>query len=109
MLRRIAALFAFIVLMLPGPAFGQSIPPGLKVPPGFEVTEFAGPALANDIYCMTLDPRGRVVVAGRGYIKVLVDDDGDGKADRAIDFADSPKDGAMGLYWEGDSLYVTGD
>ena len=58
---------------------------------------------------MTVDPRGRVVVAGRGYIRILVDDDGDGKADRAIDFADAPKDGAMGLLWEGDTLYFTGD
>jgi putative heme-binding domain-containing protein len=80
--------------------------PGLKVPPGFEVTEYAGPDLANDIYCLTLDPKGRVVVSGRGYIRILV---GTNKAERAIDFADSPKDGAMGLLWEGDTLYVTGD
>src|SRR5438067_11202228 len=76
--------------LAPSPAAAQV--PGLKAPPGFEVTEFAGPNLANDIYCMTLDPQGRVVVAGRGYIKILVDDDGDGKADRAIDFASTPKD-----------------
>jgi putative membrane-bound dehydrogenase-like protein len=82
---------------------------GLRVPPGFEVTEFAHSRLANDIYTLTLDPRGRVVVAGRGYIRVLVDDDGDGRADRAIDFADGPKDGAMGLLWEGSALYCTGD
>jgi putative membrane-bound dehydrogenase-like protein len=82
---------------------------GLRVPSGFEVVEFADSKLANDIFCMTIDPKGRVIVAGRGYIRILVDDDGDGKADRAIEFADSPKDGAMGLYWEGDKLYVTGD
>ncbi len=82
---------------------------GLKVPPGFEIVEFADSKLANDIHVMTVDPRGRVVVAGRGYIRILVDDDGDGKADRALDFADLPKDGAMGLWWEGDTLYVTGD
>src|SRR5476651_2448639 len=81
----------------------------LKVPPGFEVIEFADGKLANDIHVMTVDPKGRVVVAGRGYIRILVDDDGDGKADRAIEFASSPKDGAMGLLWEGDSLYVMGD
>ncbi len=81
----------------------------LKVPPGFEVTEFADGKLANDIHVMTIDPKGRVIVAGRGYIRILVDDDGDGKADRAVDIADAPKDGAMGLLWEGDSLYVTGD
>jgi putative membrane-bound dehydrogenase-like protein len=82
---------------------------GLQAPPGFVVTEFADHTLANDIYCMTVDPKGRIVVASRGYIKILVDDDGDGRADRAIDFADNPKDGAMGLLWEGDTLYVSGD
>jgi putative membrane-bound dehydrogenase-like protein len=82
---------------------------GLKVPPGFVVTEFAGSELANDIFRMTLDPRGRVVVAGRGYIRTLVDDDGDGRADRAIAFDDGPRDGAMGLLWERDTLFVTGD
>ena len=82
---------------------------GLKVPPGFVVTEFAGDDLAHDVYTLTLDPQGRVVVAGRGYIRVLIDDDGDGRADRAVEFADGPRDGAMGLLWEGDTLYVTGD
>jgi putative heme-binding domain-containing protein len=82
---------------------------GLRVPPGFEVTEFADSNLANDIYCMTLDPRGRVVVSGRGYVRTLVDDDGDGRADRAIDLAGAPQDGAQGLLWEGDTLYAVGD
>ena len=82
---------------------------GLRVPPGFAVTEVADSALANDIFRMTLDPRGRVMVAGRGYLRTLVDDDGDGRADRAVEFADGPRDGAMGLLWEGDTLYVTGD
>jgi putative heme-binding domain-containing protein len=81
---------------------------GLRVPPGFEVTEFADSTLANDIYCMTLDPQGRPVVSGRGYLRVLVDDDGDGRADRALDFARPPADGAMGLLWEGDTLYCMG-
>src|SRR5262249_5984806 len=55
------------------------------------------------------DSAGRVVVAGRGYVRVLVDKDGDGRADSAIDFADGPKDGAMGLLWEGNTLFCTGD
>jgi putative heme-binding domain-containing protein len=82
---------------------------GLRVPPGFEVTEYADGKLANDIYCMTVDPQGRVIVSGRGYIRILIEDDGTGKATRAIEIADGPKDGAMGLLWEGKSLYVTGD
>jgi hypothetical protein len=39
-------------------AFAQSPPHGLRVPPGFEVTEFADSSLANDIFCLTLDPKG---------------------------------------------------
>jgi putative heme-binding domain-containing protein len=82
---------------------------GLRVPAGFEVVEFADEKLATDIYCLTVDPKGRVLVSGRGYLRLLIDDNHDGKADRAIDFADNPKDGAMGLFWEGLSLYVMGD
>jgi putative membrane-bound dehydrogenase-like protein len=95
-------------LLLAGPAYADT-QLGLRVPPGFEVTEYADSRLANDIFCMTLDPHGRVVVSGRGYIRILVDDDGDGRADRAIDFAGGPRDGAQGLLWEGDALYVVGD
>jgi putative heme-binding domain-containing protein len=82
---------------------------GLRVPAGFEVTEFAGSDLANDIFCMTLDPKGRVVVSGRGFVRLLLDEKKDGRATKAIDFAGAPKDGAMGLFWEGDDLYCMGD
>jgi putative heme-binding domain-containing protein len=88
-------------------ASAQNVQHGLRVPAGFEVTEFADSSLANDIFTMTLDPNGRVVVAGRGYIRVLTEKDG--KADSAIEVADAPKEGAMGLLWEGDYLYFTGD
>ncbi len=94
-------------LLLAAPLGAQSV--GLKAPPGFEVAEYADSSLANDIYCMTTDARGRIVVAGRGYIRVLVEDAKAGRAARAIDFAAEPKDGAMGLLWEGDTLFVTGD
>ena len=106
-MKRLALLL--IVVTWPGIGRCQTIQHGLRLPAGFEVTEFADSKLANDIYCLTIDPKGRVVVAGRGYIRTLIDDDGDGKADRAVDFAHTPADGAMGLLWEGDTLYVTGD
>jgi putative membrane-bound dehydrogenase-like protein len=98
-----------LVLVLSAPAARAQAPHGLRLPPGFEAAEFADGRLANDIYCLTFDPRGRIVVSGRGYIRTLIDDDGDGKADRAVEFAPGPKDGAMGMLWEGDTLYVTGD
>ena len=69
---------------------------GLKVPPNFKVTLWADHTLANDIYTMALDEQGRVVVSGPGYIRRLEDTDGDGKADKATDIAET-KTGAMGL------------
>jgi putative heme-binding domain-containing protein len=87
----------------------HNVQAGFRVPPGFEVTEFADSRLANDIFSIAIDPRGRVVVSGPGYIRILVDDDGDGKADRGVAIADRPKEGAQGLFWEGSSLYFTGD
>src|SRR5262245_10305250 len=104
------SLCAFLALvLLAAPLSAAESVPGLKVPEGFVVTEFAGSELANDIYTMTLDPRGRVFVAGRGYLRTLLDTDGDGKADKVVEFAGVPKDGAMGLLWEGETLWCTGD
>src|SRR6516165_3861671 len=80
---------------------------GLRVPNGFEVTQFADAKLANDIFCMTIDPRGRVVVSGPGYIRLLVERDG--KAERPIDLVQGLKGGPQGLFWEGDTLYFTAD
>src|SRR5437016_5504783 len=108
-MRHTGLLLLFVFLWLAAPAPAADEPQlGLRVPPGFEVTEFADSKLANDIFSMTLDPRGRIVVSGRGYIRILVDDDNDGRADRALPFADGPKDGAQGMLWEGSVLYFTG-
>src|SRR5467141_3869652 len=107
-MRVASSLLALTIAALAvSPLRAENVQHGLRLPPGFEVTEFADTKLANDIFSMTLDPRGRVVVSGRGYIRILVDDNGDGRADRAIDFADGPQDGAQGMLWEGDSLFVT--
>ncbi len=38
---------------------------GVRVPEGFEVSLYADDTLAHDIYSMTIDAQGRVVVAGR--------------------------------------------
>ena len=82
---------------------------GVKVPDGFEVVEFASDELAHDIYSMTIDSKGRVVVAGAGYVKILIDRDGDGKADEAKLFSELPKNGAQGMYFHGRSLVCIGD
>src|SRR6266498_3014234 len=54
---------------------------GLRVARGFRVTLFSDANLANDIYAMTIDPRGDVVVTSQGYIRTLLDRNGDGGAD----------------------------
>src|SRR5262245_7560955 len=73
---------------------------GLRVAAGFDVTEFAGSDLANDITCMTIDVHGRIVVAGKGYIRTLIDEKNSGRATKVIDFTRVVKDQAMGLLWE---------
>jgi putative membrane-bound dehydrogenase-like protein len=81
---------------------------GLRVARGFRVSMISTPDVANDLYCMTLDPKGRIVVSSAGWIKTLHDDDGDGKMDRSTTFAET-RTGAMGLHFEGNDLYASCD
>ncbi len=69
---------------------------GLRIAAGFEITRFADHALAPDVYSMTLDPAGRVVVSSRGYIKRLLDTDRDGRADGDAPIREGGP-GAMGM------------
>ncbi|MBX3441200.1 MAG: c-type cytochrome [Planctomyces sp.] len=89
------------------PAADLSI--GVQAPPGFEVTLYADDELAHDIFAMTVDSQGRVVVSGAGYVRILIDSDGDGRADTFRQFVDGPKTGAQGLYFHGRDLLCTGD
>ncbi len=82
---------------------------GVCVPEGFEISLYADDTLAHDIFSMTLDAQGRVVVAGRDYVKTLHDDDGDGRADRATLYSEIPASGAHGMYFDGPDLVATGD
>jgi hypothetical protein len=84
-------------------------PGGLNVPPGFEVTSFAGDELAHNIHAMTVNARGEVVVAGPGYVKTLLDTNADGIADGARLFSAFPRSGAHGLFFDGHDLIATGD
>ena len=81
----------------------------VRVPDGFEATLFADDDLAHDIFSLTIDSFGRVVVSGTNYVKILEDTDGDGRADTAIPFADAPRTGAQGMYFYGRDLICAGD
>src|SRR5437588_7152846 len=94
------------VLLVASPLEADDL--GLKVAPGFRVSVYADENLANDIYAMTLDKQGRVVVTSQGWIKILHDTQGVGKADKATVFAKTAT-GGMGLCFDGDNLYFCGD
>jgi putative membrane-bound dehydrogenase-like protein len=81
---------------------------GLRAPEGFTVSLYADDDLAHDIHCLTFDARGRVVVSGPGYVKILVDHDRDGRADDARLFAE-PKAGAQGMYFHGADLLCSAE
>jgi putative membrane-bound dehydrogenase-like protein len=82
---------------------------GLVVADGFEVTRYAGDELCHDVFSMTIDSRGRVVVSGPGYVRILHDRNGDGVADDATEFVAGPRSGAQGLFFYGPDLLCTGD
>ncbi len=82
---------------------------GVRVPDGFEVSLYADDALAHDIYSMTIDAFGRVVVSGAGYVRILVDADNDGRAETFKEYATEPKSGAQGMFFHGRDLICLGD
>jgi putative heme-binding domain-containing protein len=105
--RRASSVVLFVLLFSNAITDGSEL--GIRVPDGFTVTQFATDELAHDIYSMTVNADGRVVVAGAGYIRTLVDRDDDGQADEAIEFSDRPERGAQGLLFVGRKLFCTGD
>ena len=107
-MRHPTPLSIIILLLFHAPAFADDTA-AFHVPDGFRVSLYARDDLAHDIYSMTLNARGQVVVAGRGYVKTLHDDDGDGRADRATLFSKEPATGARGMYFDGNDLICTGD
>ncbi len=81
---------------------------GLRLQRGFTISLAADADTATDTYCMTFDARGRLVVANGQSIRTLTDTDDDGVADHTVVFANLAR-GAMGLCFDGPTLYVLGD
>ncbi len=104
--RRAALLLLLSAFALPSSA---AVSHGFRVPDGFEVSLYAGDDLAHDIFSMTTDAKGRLAVAGKDYVKILHDTDGDGKADKATLFLKASKSGAHGMYFDGPDLILNGD
>lgn len=107
LLRSFGIAFAMLWASLCGENLVAAVP-ALKAPEGFDVQLFADDDLAHDIHCMTIDSRGRITVAGNGFIKILIDSDADGVADKAELFAEGPAIGVQGMYWHGSDLLAVG-
>jgi len=97
------------ILALAPAAVGAAESSDFRVPENFEVSLYADDDLAHDIFSMTVDARGRIVVSGRGYIEILEDADRDGVADKAVLFSEFPKGGAYGLYAGATNIICVGD
>lgn len=97
-----------LLLLLFWPLSLRAVEPALKAPNGFEVSLFADDELAHDIHCLTIDSRGRITVAGNGFIRLLLDEDGDGKADKSQLFTEGPTIGVQGMCWNGNDLLAVG-
>ncbi len=100
-------IVAWLVGLLSVVAIGQEAA-GLRAPKGFQASLFADDDLAHDIHCLSIDSHGQIVVAGNGYIRCLIDNDGDGKADSSVLFAEAPASGVQGMFWHGSDLLAVG-
>lgn len=117
MLRPSAVVSLAIVLTLPALACGDDDTPLPIVPDGFVVDVVAREPLVRNPCVMAFDQRGRLFV-GQGQqwraptpdtpgdrVDLLIDDDGDGTADRVHTFADG-FNCIQGLAWRDGELWV---
>lgn len=81
----------------------------LSLPPGFRARLFADDELAHDVHSLTFNSNGQVVVSGPGYIRTLLDTNDDGRADETKTFAEAPRTGSQGMFFQGRHLICSGD
>ena len=103
----ITSMICFLAVVCASTSIADS--PALSVPPGFEARLFADDDLAHDIHSLTFNSRGQLTVSGPGYVRTLLDTDGDGRADRVRTFAEAPHTGAQGMFFLGNHLICSGD
>jgi putative heme-binding domain-containing protein len=97
----IALLFAMT------PVFGDQT--GVDLALGLKIHQVADDDLVPDCTCITVDPAGRVVASGPGYIRLLIDQNQDGLFDVGETLVDGPSHGAHGLCFDAADLYFVGD
>ncbi len=101
-------IFATLLILL-AISSGNAQQVDVQLPSGFEIEQVADDRIATNIFCMTVNSQGETVVSGPGYVRTLLDNDGDGKYETARTFCDFPRSGAQGMYFDGHDLLVVGD
>lgn len=85
---------------------GQEVP--VDLPPGFSIRKVAGNDLVPDASAMTVDPDGAPIVSGPGYVRRLLDGDGDGVFESYETLA-MTKGIAQGIWFDGKQMWLTVD
>ena len=65
--------------------------------------------MVPDCTNIAVDPQGNVIASGPGYIRRLIDSDGDGLDEQYATLVDGPSRGAQGLCFAESSLFYVGD
>ncbi len=105
----IGVLIAAAILFLHGAAQSPADEAGIRLPDGFKVVKIADDRIATNIFSMTVNAQGQIVVSGPGYVRILLDSDGDGTIDCSKQFSSMPRQGAQGLWSFGNQLMAVGD
>lgn len=82
---------------------------GIEVAEGLQITLAADDEVVPDCTNITIDSSGHVVASGPGYIRLLKDEDGDGRFEGYVTLTGSPARGAHGLCFDDGNLYFVGD
>jgi len=95
-----------ITLLSVATTFAQDVP--VELPDGFRIQKVAGNELVPDASAMTVDPQGAPVVSGPGYVRRLLDKNGDGVFDSFETLAET-KGIAQGIWFDGQEMWLTVD
>ena len=86
--------------------FAQEVP--VELPAGYGIQKVAGNDLVPDASAMTVDPAGKPVVSGPGYVRRLIDGNGDGLFDSFETLAKTNRI-AQGIWFDGKEMWLTVD
>lgn len=86
-------------------AWSMAADEDIQVAEGLTIRLIADDELVPDCSTIACDWQGNVIASGPGYIRRLVDEDGDGRMDSQLTLVDALGHGAHGLYLEEPYVY----